>query len=328
MYQYQGESLDKFQARIIYSAISYWIRVNTISDDFKSISKDLIGVSKLKNTLDSSITLNAFFEIFPNTRDWFCGYKTEELISKIRTILESVGELISHENRIVLTDKDSAIFRDKFNRTSVLQSCFDYGYISGMIWFHNFDHFIGIKFEHYIQVSAKKFVEVLMKNAKFSMLREDDELEFFMPSYDKPFYTSWYDSRKVIENHIYLVRKKAFIGYDFYWYKTLNSDKYLSKINDLYKEDFEINRLLHGLNEIYGYNSESKYIIHDKSNTINFSLKNSLPNYEKQILDAICWPRDSIDDKQNFVANSKVLPLITKVLNRLSIRFKEGERNE
>ena len=48
----------------------------------------------------------------------------------------------------------------------------------------------------------------------------------------------------------------------------------------------------------------------------------------KQILDAICWPRDSIDDKQNFVANSKVLPLITKVLDRLSIRFKEGERNE
>lgn len=95
IWQYSGESNPQFVARVVYSALSMWIRVSTLDENIFEPSENPVGVSKVHILNRCQSFLDFMIKRYPDIREWF--YPKDEKQKPIETIRErlyNAGELV------------------------------------------------------------------------------------------------------------------------------------------------------------------------------------------------------------------------------------------
>lgn len=313
-----GENDKDYHARIIYSAISTWIRVSVLNIDLKIDSSNYIGNNKHVNTIENRKVLEGFLELVPASKPWFSTIELKDIIPLIRSRLECIGELISKDNNIVLPDKSSSMYRDRFNKKNIIDSDFSEGYMSGIVWFSKSEEFNEVKLDHYINDSPSIFVEKLIASNEWERMPLDYEYEIFNSNTKKSFHESWEDKTLTSVNGVHLGRHRLQTSlYDYFLITLKEEQTYYTEINSYLRDDYEIYRIYYGLCQSNN-NLRKCEILVDNGMGI-FKLKDRLPNFEHNLLKSICWPKNNITDDYNYIFNVDILSLIQIIFLRLNI---------
>ena len=99
-----SESNIAFQSRVVYSAISQWIK-ELVIQNYRD-EDQLTGSTKASVTKQSSDKINLFLELIPETKTWFDYLSGTDIARIVRENLELVGEIrvSDFNNRIAVCE--------------------------------------------------------------------------------------------------------------------------------------------------------------------------------------------------------------------------------
>ncbi|EHQ36504.1 hypothetical protein [Methanoplanus limicola] len=320
------ENEDRFIARVIYSALSEWIKASTFDrkiDDQEGVTED--GCTKHHITRKCGDILKGFLEIYPQIEDYFYpeDEKDPKPIQEIQKRLFSAGVLVSGINNTVqLSQKKYGFVTDNlyFERGNFPETG---NQISGL----------GSYINRVPENSSTQQLEELFfipdENAestfynfnkrmkgKYTPLSEIPEnWRFFDFNSKKSFYKSWipyFDETNKITAY-----KNSNNILDYGIIKnnngTLSSITFPNHIVDTK----EVRRFLYGIRSAEGNPCKAKLTLMGKS--VNIEFYTSLPQREQTLLNMIAWPVRSMYDRTQYTAPIVFLPIIKKMFKNLNV---------
>lgn len=132
--RYSSERERDYIARVIYSALSMWIRHSILDKDILIESKDVRGVSKIHILNRCSFFIEKILGLFPECNDWFYpDEKKGNPIAIVRDRLNNSGELldIGYETNLGLPKYEESVIAMGMNIVRGLSNN-GYTHITGM----------------------------------------------------------------------------------------------------------------------------------------------------------------------------------------------------
>jgi len=318
--RFQKEDEDSFIARVIYSALSEWIKASTFDrkiDDQEGVTED--GCTKHHITRKCGDILKAFLKIYPQTEDYFYpeDEKDPKPIQEIQKRLFSAGVLVSGINNTVQLSRKK------------------YGFVTDNLYFErgNFP-------ETGNQISGLgSYISKVPENSSIQQLEElffipDENAESTFYNFNKRMKGKYTLLTEIPENWIFFNfnSKKSFHkSWDYHFdeinkitvYKNSNNilDYGLIKNNNgnLSTITFpnhivdtkEVRRFLYGIRSIE--NNPCKANLTPTDNSVNIEFYTSLPQREQTLLNMIAWPVRSMYDRTQYIAPFEFISTIKRM---------------
>ncbi len=327
MLRYEGEDLVLYKSRVIYSALSNWIKISTLDIDILNDVQTNIGQSRKYISNKASTFLNNIIEIFPEASIWFYPDDIKEKPEKIiidrlkksggiiKSGFNSYFALPSYEECIV--DNEIKVIRGIENRNIQMYTGLTQLKLSEVSFEVDKDElfdFYGLDNQ-----TAKEMWKIYVNNAEWNK-RSDIDCQIFNKFSKINFYNSWNDDYKLSEGEISIYKENYS---DFGIIKKLNNEIYTNKFSQAIVDKFEIRRFMYALRHEANNQVTAYYKFLNNKKLVELNLKCALPNHETDILLALGWPKNSIIDTKNLIFNVHVWRFVKLILENLNIIMRE-----
>lgn len=325
--QYDGEKLNLYISRVVYSALSFWIRTSTLDEDILQQSSKKIGVSKVHILNRCRPFIDNMIELYPEIYQWFYpeGSKEDPIVT-IRERLYGGGELVDvgFNTDLALPNYKECIVNKRVNIIRGLNSgCFQK--ITGLAQFKILDKKNNVDFEKAFKFyglriqSAKEILREYVKNTKWNK-KEEITFQIFNKYCSNSFSSCWDNEYKLKNDDISLYKNEFF---DFGFIRKLNGSIYTSEIEKYLIDKYEIRRFMYGLKNDVNNSIVVRYRKYDEKRLVEVRLDNALPQEEENILMLLGWPIENINDKYNLLFNTSIWLFIKNLLKNLNITLQE-----
>lgn len=317
--KFSKESDTKYYARIIYTALSMWIRTSVIPLANEEKSKGII-INKIKKRFD---------EIVAEIPDILIWYNLDGLdthpVTEITKRLIRTGEIIEYGfyNELILPE---------------FEKCYLYSFF---YMYRGFYHGRNSIFSGLIPIVKEKnkeinimndlsyfgmdksdsvdFLDMYIKNSKW---RKVDNFKHEIFDYSCKYNNSncWVNEQAFSDFEVTLYKNEFF---DFGFVKKFDGDYFISEISDYLRLQYEVRRFMYGLKKKNGERSKAFFKVDDINQSVCLKLTSSLPMKEESIFSIIGWPKNNISDNCNFIFHLAVWEIVTQILERLNIELKE-----
>ncbi|MEK3984254.1 hypothetical protein MHB77_12730 [Paenibacillus sp. FSL K6-3166] len=325
------EKQEVFLSRIVYSALSMWIRYSTLDEDILNQSIGKIGVSKIHIYNRCKLFLENMIQMYPTIEKWF--YPEDQNTRPIEIVRERLyqgGELVDvgFHTDISLPFYEESLINSNVVVTRGLQSA-ALNKITGLAQLkhderENFDPSDTMDFFGLESKSASARVVEYLKLIKWSK-RSEINAQVFNKYSMNIFSNSWDADLKLNDHDVTIYRNPLYWqgNRDYGFIKKINNTYYTSQINEYLIEQYEVRRFMYGLKENVGNPVSGKYKRFQDKNLFLLHLSNGLPTKEENILMLLGWPMKNINDKYNFIFDGVVWNFIREILNNLNIKLEE-----
>lgn len=325
--KYEGEDLVSYKSRVIYSALSNWVKISTLDIDILNDVQRNIGQSREYISNKASIFLQNIIDIFPEVYPWFYPNDIKDKPEKIIIDrLKNAGEIIKSgfNSYLALPIYEECIVDNKTKVTRGIENkkiemCtgltqLKYSEVSYEVDKNRLFDFYGVENQ-----TAKEMWDRYINQVTWNK-RTDISCPIFNKNSKVAFYKSWDDDYKLNDGEI-SIYKENFSDYGII--KKINNEIYTNQFNHAIIDNFEIRRFMYGLK--YEANNPVKvdYKYLNNKKLVELSLKCTLPNHETNILLALGWPKNSILDTKNLIFSIHVWEFIKIILENLNIIVRE-----
>ncbi|WP_268625859.1 hypothetical protein [Paenibacillus alvei] len=325
------EKQEYFYSRIVYSALSMWIRYSTLDEDIFDHSVEKIGMSKRYILNKCQTFVDNMIELYPCIESWFYPEKQDTNPTEIvRNRLHQCGELVDvgFFTDVALPDYEECSINEKVRIIRGIPSEGLYR-MTGLAQLkvsekenHNSVHlfnFYGLR-----DKSAISLLDEYLKLAKWNK-RTTINGHIFNKYSMKSFSNSWESSCILKEHDITIYRNPMHQkgNRDYSFMKKVNNCIYVSQINEYLINQYEIRRFMYGLKGKANNPVRATYKRYDDKKIVELNLFNGLPTREESILFLLGWPMNNINDKNNLLFNNDVWEFVRKMLSNLNIKLEE-----
>jgi hypothetical protein len=325
---YEGEGRNQYISRVVYSALSMWIRVSTLDGDIFQQPLDKIGVSKIHILNRCQPFLDNMIELYPEIHRWF--YPKEDKknpIVIIRDRLCNGGDLVDvgFNTDLALPSYQECVVN---NRVGIIRG-YNVGYIqkvAGLAQLKVLDEENTVDIEKALEFydlkdqTAEEILWNYIKNIKWNKREGISDL-VFNKYCENTFSNSWDSEYKLKVNDISLYKYGI---NDFGFVKKTNGSIYTSQINQYLIERFEVRRFMYGLKCEVKNSIVAKYKKYEEAGLVELNLYNGLPGREQNILLLLGWPLQNVSDKYNLLFDASVWLFVKKVLKNLNVTLQEA----
>lgn len=320
LHQFTEEQISEYECRVIYSALSCWIKTIALDQSFVNEEIDVKGVSRRHIYERSHKFLDTMKKMFPQTADWFDQLDgNEDAIKLIRTRLINHGDLINQG-----FDTNLALSHQRAEQTS-----------------SEFETVFGVLFDEAIEYTGVSAIR--RKEAKPMTLVDENSvtcfqsyignacwirntlgsnhLQFFNPlCRSKNNHEAWQDLICSADDSVILLRlatdKNRFI---YYFLKP--KEQVINRIDPFLQEQGFHIRAMYVLRSLHDNKSEVKLYKYDDH--VKIKLSAFLPSKEKSVIESYAWPVKSIFDKLEWIMEEKVWDMIRVYLEALDVHIVE-----
>ena len=318
IHRYTGESVQLFKCRVLYSAVSSWIKTIAMDRAISSRDGEFSGVSRRHIFDRSSSIIETMCKMFPETKGWF--FHGEDHPSNIiRTRLINHGDLLNEGfdtylalstiKRIQITDKLKTVYG------VVLDGSIAYSGVSTIMRSES----VGLKDkdQDYLAWFSK-----YQKEAGWSMTHlNTDSWQYYNP-YMKTLnnYSAWQDAPPQEVDGIVFARTEINKNsYEYYLIK--NKEEVYHRLDPFAIKVGYHKRIMYLLRAMVNNNILVTATVFDEHVSLRFNTH--LPMQENNLLESYAWPVNGIDDKLEWVMDKDVWEYIKKGIMALKIRIEE-----
>lgn len=308
---YPGEVESQYHARIIYSAMSLWMK-HIILD--QTIEEDKHEVkSKKYHYRRSAEIFEEFISLFPSIESWMYPDKKINPLHQIRNDLIASGEInevnvngdigLGRPQRIPISSDISRVIglyddKESSKYTGVTKICIGYN---------------DEKSSSLSQDSTAVIEDFLNPSYYSEQLDLKFDYELFKVHKAGKYNKRWEENGR-LDSELNLIRVKT--PHENFWNYALllNHSGKVYKYS-LHEELINIgfhSQLMIGLKKIYGSAAEANFI--HKDNIIELNLDIKLPRYEEMIIRTYSWPKNNIVDSWSYIIPIEVWSMVKKLL--------------
>lgn len=293
IYRYNCEEITAYKCRVIYSALSSWVKTIAMDQPIGSKENHLSGVSRKHIYERGNAVLEALIKINPETSSWFDVEETEENpVVIIRNRLLNHGDLLNEEfdTNLTLPLAHKKQFISGYDTVygEVLGKNIMY---SGIATICNNDVEIRTDSKERCEEWLNSFLQSIWWSA---MPIEISECMFFNPKHkSRNNYSAWDNLPPNISDEIILCRVTINRnGYEYYLIKP--KSRLMHKIDPFLQEQGYHIRIMYALRK--KANNSVVAIIKNYGNHIYLKLSTHLPTNERILLESYAWPFRRIND--------------------------------
>ena len=324
--QYSGESMLSFEKRLLYCACAQWMRFFVLDQNERGESYPKSKKYLLRRGRE---TIPYMIKAFPESADWFTSEDDEwpfmNFIRDIRESMVATGELL-------IDEKGGVCLPSYTNRALI-------GNVDRILGVNNSkmegEIYVGItriiktgfddREPYRLRIDSRVFADELFSRSTFSTCHDMDRYEFFNPYSRKALYQSW-DNKPNNNIRIAFARMQVINGMQEYYLFRKKSDGKCenARLQDYYKEQGEYRRIMLALRAEAG--NHMKAFFKDCGEAILLKLFCYLPRVQDMQLRTFCWPRESYDDRLNYIVPKWIWSMLTEMFKDLHIELQE-DRN-
>lgn len=320
IYRYHDEDLTAYKCRVIYSAMSSWVKAIAMDQPIGSKENHLSGVSRRHIYERGNAVLESLIKLHPETTSWFDGEDTDENpVVIIRNRLLNRGDLLNEgfETNLALTIAHKEHFISGYDTI--------YGKILGKSFFYS-----GIStlcenkaaMQSEVSGNAEEWLKCFFKNIWWSAIpSEMNEFMYFNPAHkSRNNYSAWNSSLPNVSDEIILGRLT--INKNEYEYFLLKPKSKLMHCIDpfLQEQGYHI-RIMYALRKIANNNVIA--VIKHYSDHIYLKLNTHLPTRERIMLESYAWPYKRINDILGWTMYGYIWEYIKPYFESIGIRIVE-----
>ena len=322
-----GESDSVFHARVIYTAIGYWLR-------FLSSNKQAseIGISKASLYINGSSILDGLVNLDENTRSWFFPDEESRPISKIRTTLMRSGDIIEigYKSDVICSNSSLIHYKDHIITGYSMINETDYSSGLALIKKQPHDNSDPTELFSLFGIDVKdneEYISYFLQNGNWEDAHNLDSFEVFNPEVNGVLSSCWNRDIPIYEHQLYMVRQKLSFGaYEYMLFKQQFGKKYICRIGDYFQDErIRITqRLLYVMKAYYG--KPATAIVNTNSVYSCWHFWSTLPPAEDSILRYIGWPIGNINNPKNeFLVRNEFNDVVSELAKNLGVQIKESD---
>lgn len=316
---FSGESNEKYECRVIYSAMACWIKTIALDNPIGIQREDSSGVSRRRIHEKGHSILKTMIKMIPEVGVWFESAEEEDPINLIRNRLINHHDLLNagFGTNLAL----SAIYS---NQISIALEAV-YGKLIEKGIFYSGVSSIREKrddsFTLQLEDNDNMFIQ-LLKNAWWSHdLPDLNMFQFFNPrTNSKNNDSAWQNSLFDTTDNIILVRNTLNdSNHSFYLLK--RKERLLHKIDPFLKEQGYHIRVMYALRSRANNKVEAR--VKRFNDHIILKLNAWLPTREKLLLESYSWPVRKINDNLEWIMDYQVWDYLKPFFDALEIKLTE-----
>ena len=287
IYRYHDEDANAYKCRVIYSAMSSWLKAIAMDQPVGSKENHLSGVSRRHIFDRGNAVLKSLIEMNPETAPWFSIEDTEENpVVIIRNRLINHGDLLNEgfDTNLALPIAHKKQFISGYETVygEILGNNIIYSGISALC--NN-----SIIKQSEVSESAEDWFNVFVRSIWWSaMPSEMNELMYFNPTHkSRNNHSAWDSSLPDVPDEILLGRMSINKnGYEYYLLKP--KKRLMHRIDPFLQEQRYHIRIMFALRK--KANNSVTAVIKNYGNHIYLKLHTHLPSKERIILESYAWP--------------------------------------
>lgn len=320
VYRYNNEEITAFKCRVIYSAMSCWVKAIAMDQPIGSKENQLSGVSRRHIYERGNAVLDSLIKINPETRFWFDVEENEENpVVIIRNRLLNHGDLLNEgfDTNLTLPISHRKQFISGYDTIygEVLGENIIYSGISAIC--NN-----NVKKQAEVSEISEEWLNNFLKNVWWSTIpSEMNELTYFNPAHkSKNNYTAWDNLSPNVSDEIILGRV-AINKNSYEYYLIKPKRKLIHKIDPfLHEQGYHI-RIMYALRK--KANNSVIAIINNYGDHIHLKLYTHLPANERILLESYAWPYNQINDRLCWTMYGYIWNYIKPYFESIGIRIVE-----
>lgn len=320
VYRFNSETEIDFKCRVIYSAMSSWIKAIAMDKPVGSIENQIVGVSKRHIYERGNAVLGSLIKMNPEVTFWFVPDENgDNPVVVLRKRLLNHGDLLNtgFDTNLTLSiaQKKQIFSYYEIAYGEVLGTEIIYSGIAAL-----YRNNVGI------QVNRKECCEEWMNNFLksvnwSSMPINVAEMTFFNPTHkSRNNYSAWESSLPDKFNKIVLGRVEINKnGYEYYLLKPKSNLMY--KIDPFLQVQGTHIRIIFALRALAGNNAIVK--LRKYNDHVQIKLFAHIPVYEQMLLESYAWPKNHIMDKLCWVMYDYIWEYIMPYFEAMGIKIME-----
>lgn len=304
------EKDSEFYARLIYSALSEWLKVFTLDkvneDDSELKSKHYL-------TARGKRLLMSFLELFPECNNYFFPDTQTNPLEIIRNNMLCSGDLIEVDDKIGLPIKSDYKVVDNVIKVYGLsgEKLKSFGISKCKIGCTD-------KELPVLKMNSVEMVSDLYKFAKWQKVEDLSDYEIFNFKMKQAVSKCWVKDFHLKEDYFSLCRIKTY-GTKYFLLKLEYGKFYVAHLNKVLEDFGEWRRIIHVLR--YVNNNQIKAYVKLLKPYVELQVTSKLPKHEENILMTFCWPKRDIEDRFCFLVPLEVWGIIKEQLEYLAIKI-------
>lgn len=320
IYRYNDEKITAFKCRVIYSAMSSWIKAIAMDQPIGSKENHLSGVSRRHIYERGNAVLESLIKMNPETSPWFAVEDTEEPpIVIIRNRLLNHGDLLNEgfTTNLALSISHRKQFISGYDTVygEVLGKNIIYSGVSALC--NNNE-----KKQVDVCESSEEWLNVFLKKIWWSPVpSEMNELMYFNPVHkSRNNYSAWNNSTPQLSDEIILGRLTINKNeYEYYLIK--QKSKLMHRIDPfLIAQGYHI-RIMYALRK--KENNSVIAITKSYDDHIRLKLFTHLPTNERILLESYAWPYNRVNDMLCWTMYGYIWSYIKPYFESIGIRIVE-----
>lgn len=317
---YKGEETISFKCRVIYSAMSSWVKAIAMDQPIGSKENNLSGVSRRHIYERGNAVLESLIKMNPETAPWFSAEDSDENpVVIIRNRLLNHGDLLNEgfDTNLALSIAHRKQFISGYDTIygEVLGENIIYSGISALCK-NNFTK------QSEVCESSEEWLKRFLKNIWWTAIpSEMNELMYFNPAHkSRNNYTAWDNSLPNVSDEVILGRLTINKnGYEYYLLKP--NSKIMHRIDLFLQEQGYHIRIMLALRK--KANNGAVAIAKSYRDHIHLKLSTHLPTKERIILESYAWPFNRINDMLCWTMYGCIWDYIKPYFEALGIRIEE-----
>lgn len=320
IYRYNDEEITAFKCRVIYSAMSCWIKAIAMDQPIGGKENQLSGVSRRHIYERGNAVLESLIKMNPETSFWFDVDNTEENpVVIIRNRLLHHGDLLNEgfDTNLTLPIVHRKQFISGYDTVygEVLGENIIYSGISALC--NN-----NVKKQEEKRQTIEEWLNDFFKNIWWSSIPfEMTGLMYFNPAHrSRNNYSAWDNSLPNVSDEIILGRATINKNdYEYYLIKPKN--KLMHRIDPfLHEQGYHI-RIMYALRK--KANNSVVATINNYGDHIHLKLYTHLPANERILLESYAWPYNQINDRLCWTMYGYIWNYIKPYFESIGIRIAE-----
>lgn len=317
---YNGEEMTSFKCRVIYSAMSSWVKAIAMDQPIGSKENHLLGVSRRHIYERGNSVLESLIKLNPEIAPWFNTEDGDENpVVIIRNRLLNHGDLLNEgfDTNLALSITHRKQFISGYDTI--------YGEVLGEnIIYSGISTLCKNDFATQSEVSesAEEWLKEVLKNIWWSVMpSEMNELMYFNPAYrSRNNYTAWDNSLPNVSDEVIIGRLTINKnGYEYYLLKP--KSKLMHRIDPFLQEQGYHIRIMLALRK--KANNSVVAFAKSYSDHIYLKLSTYLPIKEQIMLESYAWPFNRINDMLCWTMYGCIWDYIKPYFEALGIRIEE-----
>lgn len=320
IYRYHDEDLTAYKCRVIYSAMSSWVKAIAMDQPIGSKENHLSGVSRRHIYERGNAVLESLIKLNPETAFWFKDEDTDENpVVIIRNRLLNHGDLLNEgfDTNLALSIAHKEQFISGYDTI--------YGEILGKsIIYSGISTLCGNNATMQSEVceNAEEWLKCFLEKIWWSDLpSEMNELMYFNPAHkSRNNYSAWDSSLPNVFNEIILGRLTINKNkYEYYLLKP--KSKLIHRIDPFLQEQGYHIRIMYALRK--KANNSVTAIIKNYGDHIHLKLFTHLPTSGRIMLESYAWPYNRINDMLCWTMYDCIWQYIKPYFESIGIRIVE-----